>query len=84
MSNKETGVQPSYEEFKKNPLLYFLFLPLIATTFLFMALSKNYKEQIKDMKLQIEKTERNKYSVDSINHVLYELLGAKKILDSVK
>lgn len=74
----------SYEEFKKNPLLYFLFLPLLATVFLFIALDKNYKKQIEYYKLDIKKLEKKLETKDSIIYFFYEIKGSNRVIDSLK
>lgn len=73
----------SFEEFRKNPVLYVLFLPLIALVALFFMLKEATKEQVLDKNRQIEKAEKRIEKVDSINHVLYETLGQKRIMDTL-
>ena len=80
----------SFEEFKKNPLLYLLFLPLIAMVSLFFILRGVSQEQLEDKNSQIaDRDKQIQYhikrveKVDSINHTLFEALGAKKVIETV-
>jgi uncharacterized protein Yka (UPF0111/DUF47 family) len=74
----------SYKAFKENPLMYILFLPLLALTTLFYMLNNQKNDRIKDKDVIIQKIEQRETKTDSINHNLYEILGAKKILDTLK
>jgi hypothetical protein len=83
-----------YSEFKKNPLMYLLFLGIIGTVIvskLLLTEKDNSKEEVKAIAkdkiefvigvLNDEKTARIK--ADSTNHALYEALGARKIIDTL-
>ena len=50
---------------------------------LFFMYKQATSEQVSDKNKQIEKAERAIEKKDSINHVLYETLGAKKVIDSL-
>jgi hypothetical protein len=63
--------------------MYVLFLPLLAMVGLFFMYKETTTDQIKDKNIQIEKVERKQEKIDSINHALYEVLGAKKIVDTL-
>lgn len=73
----------SYKDFKDNPIMYVLFLPLLAMVALFFMFKQTTQEQIKDKNIQIEKVEKRQEKIDSINHSLYETLGARKIIDTL-
>lgn len=73
----------TYKEFKENPVMYVLFLPLLAMVGLFFMFKQTTQDQIKDKNIQIEKVERRQEKIDSINHSLYETLGARKIIDTL-
>ena len=75
--------QITFEKFKENPLMYLLFLPLLAMVVLFWLFKDGQDAQIKDKNEYINRVERREEKKDSINHILYEKLGAKKIIDTL-
>lgn len=52
--------------------------------FLYYTTQKTNKERLDDKDKQLDKLENRAEKTDSINHKLYEINGAKKIIDSLK
>lgn len=88
----------NYEEFKKNPSRYVFFSLLVAVPTLFFIMRKDtvkvdslnskqidvlYK-MLEEKEQELKQERLQNYKQDSITHHLYELLGAKKVLDKLK
>ena len=78
---------PKFEDFRKNPLLYILFLGLVGTiivTNMLLSEKDNSKEEIKiQLEKQVEKIDKRESKTDSLNHRYAELLGEKKVVDTL-
>lgn len=74
----------SFSEFKKDPLMYILFVPLLVVGILFYKFTDSVEKRTKDRDKEFERVYKREERTDSINHVLYELNGVRRALDSLK
>lgn len=77
----------SYDKLKKEPFSYLLFLAILALIAMFYMFSASIKEskteQLHDKDVQIQKLDTRVNKTDSINHELYQMLGARRIIDTL-
>ncbi|MFA9215154.1 MAG: hypothetical protein ACEQSR_15155 [Candidatus Methylacidiphilales bacterium] len=81
----------NFKDFKDNPIMYILYLPITAMFFLLILVYNTSKARLKDRDISIQNLENSIEKKDlKIEKqgekitALYELLQTKKILDSLK
>jgi hypothetical protein len=66
-----------------NGLLGLVAIFATVIVFLYFTTQKVSKDRILDKDIQLEKTEKRVDKTDSLNHILLELRGAKKVIDTL-
>lgn len=64
--------------------MYILFVPLLVVGILFYKFTDSVEKRTKDRDKEFERVYKREERTDSINHVLYELNGVRRALDSLK
>lgn len=82
--NEGTTKLLNFKDFKDNPLLFLLFLPLFGLVFYVVTDNKKNDKQVEYLLNEINDLKNQNRQKDSITHILYYKLGAKEVLETLK